>query len=208
MNPISTLLFGLVFIAIGFSIGVLVSGRRAPSSDETKGDKPAALVRRDSVRLWRDALSQRLMVEMDGKVYRNPGEMDSGQRLRLAPLVGEANAWVPRQAAHPLERAGAAPTLPAGLPASPFQDEKEALIKTAAGQSIAAQIDEILQRKLAGTPLAARGIKLVELPNQGMVVMIGLEKYTDLTQVPEEEVRSVIAQAVAEWETLSSRYIR
>jgi len=208
MNPISTLLFGLIFIAIGFSIGLLVSGRRSSASGEEKEGKPAAFSRRGSALLWRDALSQRLLVEMDGKVYRNPDEMESKQRLHLAHLVGEASAWVPPQPAESLARTSAALTMPAGLQASPLRDAKATLIKTASRQSIAAQIDEILQRKLAGTPLAARGIKIVELPNQGMVVMVGLEKFTDLTQVPEEEVRSVIAQAVAEWEAQTSRYVK
>lgn len=207
MNPIATLVFGLIFIAIGFSIGLLVSGRRQPAPGAEKEEKPAALIRRGSALLWRDTLSQRLLVEMDGEVYRHPGEMSSEQRLRLAHLVGEASAWAPRQPAQPPPKASAAPPR-SGLPESTAVEEKETLIKTAAQQSIAAQIDEILQRKLAGTPLAERGIKIVELPNQGMVVLVGLEKFTDLTQVPEEEVRSVIAQAVAEWEAQTSRYAR
>jgi hypothetical protein len=67
-------------------------------------------------------------------------------------------------------------------------------------QSIAGQIDEILQARLENTPLAERGIQLVELPDQGLVVKVGQAQYTDLTQVPDPEVRAVIAESVAEWE--------
>lgn len=67
-------------------------------------------------------------------------------------------------------------------------------------KSIVAQIDDILQHNLEGTPLASRGIRLVELPQQGMVVMIGLEKYDEVDAIPEAEIRDIIHQAVEEWE--------
>jgi hypothetical protein len=67
-------------------------------------------------------------------------------------------------------------------------------------QSIAAQIDEILQSKLADSPLAERGIRLMELPTKGLVVMVGLQQYEDVDSVPDAEVRALIRQSVEEWE--------
>jgi hypothetical protein len=200
MNPIYTLLFGLIFIAIGFLIGALVFGWRSRTLKETAEEKPGSFTRRGEARLWRDPLSQRLMIEMDGEVYKNPGEMGNELRLRLAHLVGEAGAWMPRKAS--LETQAARPVASPLLEVQ-LQPEKGKPVKEAATQSIAAQIDKILQGKLEGSPLAGRGIKLVELPEQGLVVMVGLEKYTDLTLVPDEDVRSVIGEAVAEWEEKS-----
>ena len=57
-----------------------------------------------------------------------------------------------------------------------------------------------MQARIENGPLAERGIKLQEIPGQGMVVMVGAEKYTDLSLVPDPEVRDAIAAAVAEWE--------
>ena len=66
--------------------------------------------------------------------------------------------------------------------------------------SIAAQIDEILQEKLAGRPAEQRAIRLMELPGKGMVVMIGLNHYDGVDAVPDPEVKALIRECVREWE--------
>jgi hypothetical protein len=68
------------------------------------------------------------------------------------------------------------------------------------GASIAAQVDEILQKKVAGTPLEARGIRLMELPGKGMVVMVGMEQYETVDDVPYPEIKVLLKFCVAEWE--------
>jgi len=70
----------------------------------------------------------------------------------------------------------------------------------AAPKSIAAQIDEILQRKLVDSQLEGCGVRLMELPEKGMVIFVGLEEYADVEAVPDEAVRDLIRAAVAEWE--------
>jgi hypothetical protein len=67
-------------------------------------------------------------------------------------------------------------------------------------KSIPAQIDEILQGKLAGTPLEKRSIHLTESTSGGVVVQVGLDQYPGIDAVPDEEVRNLIRSAVAEWE--------
>jgi hypothetical protein len=69
-----------------------------------------------------------------------------------------------------------------------------------AEMSIATQIDEILQEKIAGTDMAQRAVRLVELPNKGMVVLVGLDQYEGVDDVPDEEIRELIKSAVKEWE--------
>ena len=66
--------------------------------------------------------------------------------------------------------------------------------------SIAAQVDEILQEKLEDSPLKSRGVRLMELPDQGMVVMIGMDQYDGVDAVPDPDVQALIREAVAEWE--------
>ncbi len=67
-------------------------------------------------------------------------------------------------------------------------------------RSIAAQVDEILQAKLEASPLAGQGIRLMDLPNQGMVIMVGLDKYPDIESVPDEEIKELLRASVADWE--------
>ncbi len=69
--------------------------------------------------------------------------------------------------------------------------------------SMAAQIDEVLQRKLAGTPLESRGITVGEVPGQGVEITLDGEKYPGVEAVPDETVRNLIKEAVAEWEKKS-----
>ncbi len=71
--------------------------------------------------------------------------------------------------------------------------------------SISAQVDEILQEKLEASALAGQGIRLMDLPNQGMVIMIGLEKYQDIDSVPDEDIRTLLREAAAEWEARVAR---
>jgi hypothetical protein len=65
--------------------------------------------------------------------------------------------------------------------------------------SIVVQVNTILQKKLKGTPLESRGICLMELPGQEMVVMIGTDQYDSVNAVPDDEIRGVIQSAVNEW---------
>jgi hypothetical protein len=67
--------------------------------------------------------------------------------------------------------------------------------------SIVAQIDQILQSRLEGTHLKEQGIRLVEGPDQDMVIEIGLDRYTEINAVPDEEVREMIRLSVADWES-------
>ncbi len=62
------------------------------------------------------------------------------------------------------------------------------------------QIDAILQTKLMGTPLASRGIRLVESAQGGAMVVVGLNRYAGVGDVPDPEVQAAIRAAIAEWE--------
>jgi hypothetical protein len=66
--------------------------------------------------------------------------------------------------------------------------------------TMAGQIDEILQKKLENTPYENLGIRLADTPSHGVVVMVGLNKYDGIESVPDETIRTLIREAVAEWE--------
>jgi hypothetical protein len=62
------------------------------------------------------------------------------------------------------------------------------------------QIDAILQARLAGTPLEERGVFLTQSPEGGVIVYVGLTRYTSVDEVPDAEVKAAIRAAIAEWE--------
>jgi hypothetical protein len=70
-------------------------------------------------------------------------------------------------------------------------------------KSIAMQINDILQTKLAGTPFETRGIAVNDAPDRGVVVTVDGEKYAGVKDVPDEEVRNLIRSAVMDWEKQS-----
>jgi hypothetical protein len=67
-------------------------------------------------------------------------------------------------------------------------------------KSIAVQVDEILQEKLAGSPDKIHVIRLLELPGKGVAVLVDNTQYEGVGEVPDPEVRQVIQESVAEWE--------
>jgi len=66
--------------------------------------------------------------------------------------------------------------------------------------SLVAQINAILQARLAGTALADRGIRLTEALHGGAIVFIGTAQYDGVDKVPDPEVQAAIRGAITEWE--------
>jgi len=80
-------------------------------------------------------------------------------------------------------------------PTSKKKDEPESV-----PTSIVGQINMVLQKSIANTPLASRGISLMESTTGGVNVYIGVQRYEGVDDVPDEEVKSAIRAAIAEWE--------
>jgi hypothetical protein len=66
--------------------------------------------------------------------------------------------------------------------------------------SIVGQIDQILQARIAGTPLEDRGVFLTQSPEGGVMVYIGLTKYLSIDDVPDAEIKAAIRAAISDWE--------
>jgi len=71
---------------------------------------------------------------------------------------------------------------------------------SAPANSIVTQIDAILQARLAGSPLESRGVFLTQSPEGGVIVYVGLTRYTGVEDVPDAEVKAAIRAAISEWE--------
>ncbi len=164
---------GLIGIAIGIALGVAIASLRVPR----EGKRPP-----DST-------------QIEARISAAPPKASAQAESAPRPVSTASSTSADLPAAPPAQR----PTITAvNVLARALQSEVRA--PEPPPRSIAVQIDEILQEKLASSPMASRGIRLLELPNKGMVVMVGLNQYEGVEAVPDEEIRQVIRAAVAEWE--------
>jgi len=156
---------------------------------------------------------------------QNLGRLFEDWRLWLgaAPAVSTAPAAATGAEAAPAPAPTAAPALPPISPAAalpPLQPQPERsrpnpvdllarALKTEVPApeplSIAAQVDEIVQEMLSdpsqsSAGLRSKGVRLMDLPGKGMVVMVGLEQYEGVEAVPDPEVQALLRAAVARWE--------
>lgn len=92
---------------------------------------------------------------------------------------------------------------------SPFKRKSESDTSTSEPepppQSIAAQIDEILQAKLQNSTLIDQHIKLIELPIRGMIIMVGKQQYETVDEIPDPKIKGLIKSAVEEWNRRHNR---
>jgi len=154
---------------------------------------------------------QSLKLELDGASLGSPASVTPQQRRRLVTILNGLRPWVEAGPLAPVTRTGPDQSdVPADLvpplPPTPvevvpvFNRRAKPAQPAPAAQSIVAQIDEILQSRLVGTPLAARRIRLGETPGGEVLVFIGADRYDGLEAVPDQEVVTVIRSAIAEWE--------
>ncbi len=66
--------------------------------------------------------------------------------------------------------------------------------------SVIDEVNEILQKKLHGSPLAGKGIHLMENHNKEIRFWVGLNSYNDVEEIPDPDVRQIIDESVREWE--------
>lgn len=223
---IFVVLIGLIGIGAGIAIGMLISGARAEKPEDASLPKSRTNML-EVTTLWQDRKSGTIYPEVSGKIVRFPAELSASQRERMVSQLNSLLDWLTPAAAEKRSSgetesvevksekpvADVTVTMPSPAPQKPkmsaidlvaraVQPDSRPLEKPP--QSIAAQIDEILQEKLEGSSLDNRGIRLMELPMKGMVIMVGLEQYPDIDSVPDAEIRRVIRESVVEWEQRST----
>ena len=64
---------------------------------------------------------------------------------------------------------------------------------------IVEMIDEVLQKKLEDSPLAGKKIRLEEGTVGEVVVFVGAIRYSGIDAVPDEQIKAIIREAIAEW---------
>lgn len=226
MSDLSFLiLIALVSIGIGFALGSLVTGARGERGEIEKGKTSAAANLIQVAGIMTDRSGKTVYLQVEGKTIRSVLELNRQQRSKLQPFIETIASWFGvsggrKPSTSPAGKATEAPELVPGLQLETAESasieglrpsmnpvnvlaraiRSDVSLPPPPAKSIVVQIDEILQEKLKGTPLENRGIRLMELPSKGMVVMVGLNQYEGVDQVPDDEVRGVIRAAVSEWE--------
>jgi hypothetical protein len=217
--------FGYLFGSLGKRKEQEPGDQPGDQEPSPPGEDPQRQGLIEVVRFWSDEEGKKVVPEVGGRMINSLKELDTVQRTRLTRLMDQLRLGPPAAtqepaATHtdrkppaeaslftpPVDVSRAIEEPPAPRPSFSMlsalgRSLQPDIGKTPLAQkSIAAQIDEVLQEMLGGTPLAQKGVRLMELPGKGMVVLVGLEQYSGVDDVPDPEVRQAIKAAVAAWE--------
>ena len=130
--------------------------------------------------IYREDVTGRLVVRLGDHEYRDGKDIENeAERRRLAYAASDLADWFRGE----FELGDRPAAISAQRPSSPDRMLEE--------------INQILQRSLADTP--DRGVRLSPDAVSGVKVLIGVKSY-EIEQVPDEEIKKLIRQAVAEWE--------
>jgi hypothetical protein len=228
LNIVAVILIGVAILVIGNFLGLMEGrgqGYKKRKKEEEQEAKtrgafeaslppPSPLVDNSLLKLSLDDNNQ-LCLDMDGERV-DTSQLAPDQRKRLVDLMVTMRPWIeasapskPASGSQPVLHSMAAPTpsLSKPVPPSttvqttpPAAPSSQPGAAPAAPTSMVGQIDAILQRKLIGTSLASLGIRLIESPEGGVTVMVGLNRYAGVGDVPNPEVQTAIKAAIAEWE--------
>jgi hypothetical protein len=165
-------------------------------------------------------------LELDG-VRIEPDELTSEQRARLVNVIVQIRPWIdgktlaapvapppppaPTQLAAPISAPVSIGIQPAATPAprldigrgfrSILESDLGKKSDSSKSPSIVGMIDEVLQKKLAVSPLAAKKIRLEEGSVGEVIVYVGAIRYSGIDSIPDEDIKTIIREAIEEWNT-------
>lgn len=202
--------------------------RRIAEEEQEKKEQPAPPpVKVDDPGLLRIKNEDGTMtLDLDGQRV-TPTALAPEQRKRLIEMLNIMRPWlegkpasVPTPASPPPPKPTPAtpPVQSAPTPASPPQPAVQSTPSTPAASqsdneddepeapptSIVGQINLVLQKNIANTPLASRGVSLMESVTGGVNVYVGVQRYEIIDDVPDEEIKTAIRAAISEWEDTST----
>ena len=214
MDLVTILLLAFVFLVIGFLLGRMFGQFREVSDAELPEEER---MDRDDVHIIRAATTGRLLIRHKKRTYHHVRSLPLEVHNKVLQMLVDLNKWVghtPKTQketevekvlirekvdtlAEPLISDDVKPTT---LVSSVTRAIRGNVKKKESPKSIVAQIDEILQEKLAVSTLENRGIRLMELPQKGLVVLVGLDQYENISDIPDDDIQRIIREAVDEWE--------
>jgi hypothetical protein len=225
-ESIASLIPFILILVIGLILGgligiVVASALQNPAqTSRIQASKNLSL----AAGLWRDKKTKRLVVEIEDKYYAVVDKLPARQASVIIQAFKDLQRWLklddlsikpenPPQTGSEIKtpQVIAVATIPAVESIEPVKVDMTEIItrsiipnekskKQAPPKSIVEQIDEILQKRLVGSYLSNRLIRLVETPSGGVEVNIDGEKYDGVGEVPDLAVRQFIQECVKEWE--------
>jgi len=221
-DTIFLVIVALVGVGVGIALGILIASLRVERSQGGGSTSTNSANMVEIAKIWQDRRSGQPYPEVNGKIVRFPADITASQRERLAGTFELLLGWLKPSSGTgdrlPIPQTPVTPPKPeedvySAMPVTVSQPPKISPIDVVARamqtdvrtppsqeKSIALQIDDILQTKIVGTPLASQGIRLMESPSGDLVVMVGLTLYEGVDDVPNPEIQRAIREAAAEWE--------
>lgn len=211
-------LLAVLFISIGVILGALIAnlfaGRERGKRAQQEPEQEADANRVEMFRVIRNRKDGSLHLEIGGEDYASEKALPETTKPALQRLLVELAAWLGLQPARSVQPIGDKPAQTASAavkPASPAMTP--GAISTSADAptrslSIVEQIDELLRKRLAESPLRGQGIHLSEDPREGVIVWVGMEKFAGIDAITDDSVRDFIKEVVAEWEERQSNLNR
>ncbi|MBN2257325.1 MAG: hypothetical protein JW704_05825 [Anaerolineaceae bacterium] len=204
-------------IVIGLLLGFMINALRGDSSKRSSSPPEGTTRGIDNILLWHDRKNGRLVVDLDGSTFSRSDQMRSDQLARLETCYGQLKRFLGGQDLTPEYTAPASVTQPPGRkpPIQTAQPEaisveapvimdkkaiKQIIPEIIKPLSIVGEIDEILQDMISSTPLVERGLKLVETPAHTISVWIDKQRYENIEDVPEDDVKQLLHDAIKKWE--------
>jgi hypothetical protein len=224
-DTILLIFVALVGLGIGIGVGLLIASMRpqkAGAPDASTKNRPNMT---EVATIWQDRKSGQPYPEVNGKIVRFPADLTAGQRDRLAGTFALLVGWLrPSGEAADLTVSKAANDTISAAPSETYSSttqtgapglmnpvdvvaramQVDARPSADKDASIVMQINDILQEKLVASDMANKGVFLMELPSKDLVVMVGLTQYPGIDAVPDPEIRKLIRESVAEWESRST----
>jgi len=219
---------GIIALFVGYLIGVIgerlsdaKGGRENPGSGDPAEEGPPKLDEHNVLKVTVDP-ALKWYLELDG-VRLEPDGLTAEQRTRLVNVLIQVRPWVegkvlaPTPAAPAPGLAATALTPSTPLDVAPVRLNADSLFSSALKvldtevktppppppPTIVGMIDQVLQKKLEGSPLAEKQIRLEEGDIGEVVVFIGLTRYSGIDAVPDEDIKTIIRESIAEWDSNS-----
>lgn len=150
-----------------------------PVEEDAKSPPPKETGHIPIAALSRDELTGKLIIEVDGQVYRAAADVaDETHRRKLQYAALDLAAWFESEKEPP----------------RPAQSEEPVKQK-----GMIEEINEFLKKKLRHLPAEKQAVRLAEGVGGSVKVYIGIDSYP-LEEVPDENIKQLIREAVADWE--------
>jgi hypothetical protein len=180
---------------------------------------------KEVAQLWFDNGDRKFILQVGEKYFKRADDLSPKDRVKLWRVVSGFYHWLETDENFRQEESGHSQPNPSGkhtisIPAermtredekfpnmdsSSSNQQKQAFVpeinpSSAFSQSMVSQVDAILQEKIHIAGMEKWAIRLTEFPQRGMVIMVGLEQYDSIDQVPYEQARNIIRKSISEWE--------